>query len=116
MLKIADEMTENAVKNLIAHYCELALETVEKLASSYDDIQDEDFALVQAQLTFSKRLRFWDKNENVTTSICVDTRYRDEKGFPKEFSFATTYSNGQVTHGGLINHGTADKPRWSAHT
>jgi len=116
MLKIADDITQKAVNDLMAHYCELALETVEKLANSYNEIPDDDFALVQAQLHFSKRLRFWDKNENVKTSLCVDTRYLDEKGLPKEFSFATTYANGHVTHGGLINHGTADKPRWSAHT
>lgn len=116
MLKILDDTTQKAVNDLMAHYCELALETVEKLAKSYDEIPDDDFALVQAQLNFSKRLRFWDKNEAVETSICVDMRYLDEKGLPKEFSFLTTYSNGHVTHGGLINHGTADKPRWSTHT
>lgn len=116
MLKQFDDNTQKAINTLIAYYCEQALATVEKIASSYDEPTDSDMELVKAQLGFSQRLRFWEKLENVETTLCVDTRYLDDAGLPKEFSFKTEYANGHVTYGGLINHGNAEKPRWSTHT
>ncbi|WP_304634079.1 hypothetical protein [Pseudoalteromonas sp.] len=117
MLILIGEDTQKHVTQLLTHYSEQAQAKVEALATitNPEDMDTESFDEVVGLLNFAKRLRCWEKLQ-IKTTICVDTRYLDDKGFPKEFAFRTEYGPDRITNGGLINHGTSDNPRWQTHT